>query len=197
MFRRMRGCPATGKNYHVFDKTTHKCKCGRWERGFKPKVEFVLARDECQICEREQAINANGSLVHHGYRRPGWGFIVGDCMGTDHQPYPCTDALEKYLIAVDAHIDRITKRLAKLPTLTTYEYKYIDRTSGKKEEKTRTINKGEEYRYDATERRTWPAFETLIENEKRAQETELKMATRERERVVARIHKADLPLEAP
>lgn len=40
----------------------------------------------CPICEGDYKVRAN-RLVHHGYQRPGTGFIVGDCPGVHHPPY--------------------------------------------------------------------------------------------------------------
>jgi hypothetical protein len=41
---------------------------------------------QCQICEGDQKLY-NGQMVHHGYRRPGCGEIIGDCPGVGHAPY--------------------------------------------------------------------------------------------------------------
>ena len=40
----------------------------------------------CQACFRVQAL-AKNVLVHHGYTRPGHGYISGDCAGVGHAPY--------------------------------------------------------------------------------------------------------------
>lgn len=47
---------------------------------------------ECQICEKEHKLADAASmgdlvLVHHGYRRPGHGSIVGDCPGVGYLAY--------------------------------------------------------------------------------------------------------------
>lgn len=187
---RMRGCPATGRMYHVFDKNTHQCKCGRWERGYKPKTEPVRPRAECQICEREQALDTSGNLGHHGYKRPGWGCIEGDCMGVGHKPYPETDALELYLTAVRNYIERCRKRLAELPTLTEIEYHYTVYVRHEKQQRTKVLKKGDEYRYDHEERTTFPGFEDRIKVEMGKMENEISFATKDEQRVIARIEKA-------
>lgn len=40
----------------------------------------------CSCCFRLQKLDANGNLVHHGYERPGYGYIVGDCYGVGLKP---------------------------------------------------------------------------------------------------------------
>lgn len=41
----------------------------------------------CPVCERHQKVTAGGAMVHHGFKRPGWGSIVGDCFGVGYQAY--------------------------------------------------------------------------------------------------------------
>jgi hypothetical protein len=178
---------------HRFDKATHRCVCGRWERGFKPKAEPVLPRAECQICERQQAVDGSGCLVHHGYRRPGWGFIQGDCMGVGYEPYPKTDALEVYLVAVRGHITRLETRLAEIPTLNEIPYRYTVRVNGKREERVRTIRRGDAYHYDFEERTSFPDFEYEEGLMIRGIEAELAFARDDEKRVAARIAKAKAP----
>lgn len=194
--RMSRGCPATGRMSHRFDKETHRCKCGRWQAGYAPKKEPTLPRDECQICERKQAVGSFG-LVHHGYRRPGWGCIVGDCMGSGHRPFPAFDALEQYLVAVRAEISRLEERLQELPTLVemTYTYKvgHDSPWSGKKaERRTVTVKKGD-VRKAWIEGGQWleiPAFESIVGWEETKVRGDLKGARDEEIRVVGRIAKA-------
>lgn len=110
---------------HRFDRATHRCTgCKRWQAGFAPKKENAKPRDECQICERKWAIDAHGTLVHHGYTRPGIGFIVGDCMGVGHQPYKKTDALEKYLGRLAQLLLDTQEELNELPNLRAFVYTY-------------------------------------------------------------------------
>lgn len=42
-------------------------------------------RGTCQRCAGSVAV-VNGVLAHHGYTRPGWGSIVGDCIGVNRKP---------------------------------------------------------------------------------------------------------------
>jgi hypothetical protein len=41
----------------------------------------------CPVCERHQKVTAHGAMVHHGFKRPGWGAIVGDCFGVGYPAY--------------------------------------------------------------------------------------------------------------
>lgn len=41
----------------------------------------------CPVCERQQRVTPKREMVHHGFRRPGWGAIVGDCFGVGYPPY--------------------------------------------------------------------------------------------------------------
>jgi hypothetical protein len=69
----------------------------------------------CQGCFATHSL-IGGVLVHHGYRRPGVGYIIGDCAGVGHQPYEISCELtksfhkhleEKVLPNVVAHLGRL------------------------------------------------------------------------------------------
>lgn len=188
----MRGCPATGRMSHNYDKETHRCKgCGRWQAGFKPKVEPVRPRAECQICECEQAIDRYGHMVHHGYKRPGCGYIQGDCYGVGHKPYPATDALEAYLKAVRAYIEGQEARLVVLPTLETYTYRYHVGYGSRRQEKTREMKRGDQGGFEFNEgQHHFPSFDDLIAREARQVEMNIRHAREDEKRVLARIENA-------
>lgn len=58
----------------------------------------------CPVCEGQQRLHKL-TMVHHGYRRPGYGQIVGDCFGVGFPPYELsTEGTEAYLVAVLAGI---------------------------------------------------------------------------------------------
>lgn len=40
----------------------------------------------CGACEKATKVR-NGKLVHHGYERPGYGYIEGDCFGVHYEPH--------------------------------------------------------------------------------------------------------------
>lgn len=45
----------------------------------------------CPVCESDIKVR-DGLLVHHGYKRPGHGYIVGDCFGVHRPPHELSDA---------------------------------------------------------------------------------------------------------
>lgn len=46
----------------------------------------------CPVCANDFKVRT-GLLVHHGYRRPGFGHIVGDCLGALRTPHETSDEL--------------------------------------------------------------------------------------------------------
>lgn len=61
----------------------------------------------------------NGTLAHHGYKRPGWGSIHGSCLGTAHEPWEVSPITGK--IALDYFTQRteiLQKQLKALPNAT-------------------------------------------------------------------------------
>jgi hypothetical protein len=99
----------------------------------------------CIVCSREIAVTKPGrlrvpadqpvfQLVHHGYRRPGDGFIVGDCFAVKLPPHEqASHAAEKYKgaaigwrIGAELHLEalrtgkvRVLHRPLKVPVPTT------------------------------------------------------------------------------
>jgi hypothetical protein len=72
-----------------------------------------------------------GSLVHHGYQRPGWGHIVGDCFGVHRLPHETSpDAAKAYLseLVLPVLEDRI-KTKARVETATVLMYTYPRRAA--------------------------------------------------------------------
>lgn len=195
MFRRMQICPITRKTIHKFDPATHRCECGKWERGYKPAKEPVRPRAECQICERQQAL-FGGNLGHHGYTRPGCGFIQGDCMGVGHEPYPKTDALELYRNFLNGHIAKCEAKLAKLaevPTLDHIMYRWTIKYGSKKGDYEVRVNRGDNYRHNYEQTGyTVPSFEELEKRMRLNLESEIRHATAEVSRVTKRIDAAQV-----
>lgn len=68
----------------------------------------------CQICSGVQKMN-RGKMVNHGFTRPGYGYIVGNCFGVNALPYEkssdtCTsyiDVLKDYLNTTEHTIARL------------------------------------------------------------------------------------------
>lgn len=72
----------------------------------------------CPCCEGTFKVR-DGSLVHHGYRRPGCGYIFGDCYGALKTPHETSPETAKGYLAVVTDMLAETKvKLAELPTLT-------------------------------------------------------------------------------
>lgn len=77
-------------------------------------TEHLTILGTCGICQREIAIE-NGLLVHHGYKRPGIGVIVGDCFGVGYEPYErSTKACEDYAKMLQDRVPGMEKRIADL-----------------------------------------------------------------------------------
>lgn len=179
------------KTRHTFDPVSHQCVCGKYAHGHTPPKKYAKPRAECQICERQQACDKDGTLCHHGYKRPGWGFIAGDCMGEGHAPYPATDALEKYLTRTKNYIKTCKSSLKDLPHRETIAYTF---KTFRPENKTVTLTykRGDDQYTHSKEYRSHclPSFDDLIERERVRLQSEIKNATSEQKRVEARIEKA-------
>lgn len=55
------------------------------------KIRFV---GFCPICEGDFRLRGN-KLVHHGFTRPGVGYIIGDCLAVHELPYELSDGVCK------------------------------------------------------------------------------------------------------
>lgn len=197
-----RTCPATGYLQCHFDRETHQCKCGRWQRGYAPAkvVANAKPRNECQICERKQALDASGKLGNHGYKRPGWGFIVGNCPGVDHLPFPETDALVRYLVRCVEYEATTVAELAALPLATEFKVT-VSRRVGRypnetKEEKTVVVTKPVDptaYHYNSYRPEEFyvPSFADELRIRTTRAERELGNVREEIKRVTARIAKGN------
>jgi len=174
---------------HKFDPQTHRCACGRYERGYKPKVEPVRPRGECQICEECFAL-VGGRLGHHGYQRPGVGFIIGDCMGVAHAPFPATDALEAYKAVCERVAAEADKRIAELQAATEVTYRYTVRVGREKTPKSVTLRKGEYAGWNAECGQPFPTFDAERRRQEWEQQDRRDQANREADRAGSRIAKA-------
>lgn len=168
--------------FHKFSPETHRCvRCYRWQNGFKPKKpEAEAQKGECQVCARKQCLTGGGALVHHGYRRPGYGSIVGDCFGVGHLPYPKTDALEKYVVALEQEVSRLNDQLANIPNVLS-----IFHTRGDKV--TVEVKRGDAGIFDPDWKRCVPSFETLLDRLARKLQSQINYAKQELVRVRERI----------
>ncbi len=78
----------------------------------------------CPVCERDIKVRDN-RLVHHGYQRPGHGYIVGDCFGVGYEPYElsktcCNDFLRFILSRIKMYADNL--RVLESPNGPEYLY---------------------------------------------------------------------------
>ena len=72
----------------------------------------------CPICGRLQMLRKVGNklvMVHHGYQRPGYGEIVGDCFGVHYQPYELSnEGNVAYKPALNRYRESVVARLKNL-----------------------------------------------------------------------------------
>ena len=72
----------------------------------------------CAICGKVQMLRKVGDkmvMVHHGYRRPGHGEIVGDCFGVGFQPYELSNEANKaFAPIIENHLKNAESYLVKL-----------------------------------------------------------------------------------
>lgn len=176
--------------YHRFDPATHRCTgCGRWQAGYAPKKVTKNPKAECQVCERQQCVDSRGVMVHHGYTRPGDGWIHGDCFGVGHKPYTATSALILWHDAVADLIGRTEDRLDNLPLAETLVYEYTEYLgNGVKRPATLLLKKGD--RADYTPHRSHPSFEDHQAFLIKIVSRELEQQRAELHRVAARIVRA-------
>lgn len=59
----------------------------------------------CGACENNVKRDARGRMVHHGYQRPGWGYIVGDCPGVGLLPHELSpEAAQRMALAINSAV---------------------------------------------------------------------------------------------
>ena len=73
----------------------------------------------CPACQR-QVKARDGKLVHHGYQRPGAGYIVGDCFGVGYEPHEISPkCAEDLKTLVTLRLGNEREALRHAPTKTT------------------------------------------------------------------------------
>ena len=84
------------------------------------KLKDLYVRDltntgTCPVCEGNFKRDGKGGMVHHGYQRPGDGFIHGDCFAVGYQPWEISpagamaylqNALRPHLEGAEHHLAR-------------------------------------------------------------------------------------------
>jgi len=63
----------------------------------------------CGACEGNVKRDARGRMVHHGYQRPGFGYIVGDCLGVGTVPWELSPEGKKKLVGALVHLHLATQ----------------------------------------------------------------------------------------
>jgi hypothetical protein len=68
----------------------------------------------CPICEGDFRLH-KGKLVHHGYKRPGTGYIEGDCIAVHRDPYEVScEVVKEYRLGLQSGLDGLRARLEEL-----------------------------------------------------------------------------------
>jgi hypothetical protein len=68
----------------------------------------------CPICEGDFKLHGD-KLVHHGFTRPGVGYIIGDCLSVHELPYELSDeTCRKYKAGCENALKGAQKYLARL-----------------------------------------------------------------------------------
>lgn len=196
------------KRFETADKTLRALE--RHLRALEKAAKVASETVECQVCERHQKATRSGDLVHHGYQRPGWGSIIGDCYGAGYAPFPAHDRLDIWLVRVREEIESVKKYLATLATAKTVtrmetDYKNFvsrGRGYGKKpviyeEPKTKLPEPTTKYDEDRetwstyfANKREWEKWEQVVNDVRRTRESEISGLEREAARVAARIKAA-------
>jgi len=71
----------------------------------------------CQICEGQFKLDTAKNMVHHGYKRPGHGYIVGDCMAVGCPAYEQScEVLKQYTQSLRDTLAAGREHLRKLET---------------------------------------------------------------------------------
>jgi hypothetical protein len=78
----------------------------------------------CPVCEARYKVRS-GLLVHHGYLRPGNGYIVGDCFAVGRTPHEVSPATaEAYRAATIHHIEVLETSKASVEQALELMYEY-------------------------------------------------------------------------
>lgn len=90
----------------------------------------------CPVCERAIKVR-DGLLVHHGYQRPGHGYIVGDCFGVHKPPFELSPdtAIEFQEEVIDPMLEEAERKIAQLDEWTEVPTKVLNRRTWRREEK--------------------------------------------------------------
>lgn len=92
----------------------NEISAGLRKLGDKSTVTRYLGN--CQICEGDFKLDpGTNKTALHGYKRPGHGYVVGDCMGARELPYELDNSvLKKYKVGLETQNKNADKYLKKL-----------------------------------------------------------------------------------
>jgi hypothetical protein len=82
----------------------------------------------CAVCEGRVKVQSN-RLVHHGYRRPGVGYIIGDCFGVGREPHELSDTCARVYLdeVVGPYLEKSLRRFEYMRDPPTMEFRYLER----------------------------------------------------------------------
>lgn len=102
----------------------------------------------CPVCETRFKVRS-GLLVHHGYKRPGDGYIVGDCFAVGMLPHEVSSATASaYRTSTTAHLEMLEASKVQIAEAT--ELTYTHKPLALKGNSTVSVNvqKGDLTRYE-------------------------------------------------
>lgn len=161
------------------DKNEVSCKRCAKSLGIEPatKVEKGSPTGTCQCCFGAFKLpRGKGKLSHHGYKRPGYGYDVGYCMGEGQLPYEKSCEVTRALMhRVSNYLEHRREYLSKLESgtverlivsMTDYSQP-LPRGEWKRPTKAVVVTKGDEevYSYDGRIGNVLPSFENALKRE--------------------------------
>jgi hypothetical protein len=126
---------------HLAEDGAYYTHLDAMERGaFRSNASKTRYIGFCPVCERYikcHHVRGHYVLVHHGYERPGEGYIVGDCFGVGHEPHEISPRLAQlYADTLRTMLAETQERLAELPRITKLTFTDYNR-------KTHTIDRSD------------------------------------------------------
>jgi hypothetical protein len=117
----------------------------------------------CPVCDSRFKVRG-GSLVHHGYKRPGHGFIVGDCFAVGRTPHEVSPETAKaYRERVELHLEVLEAHKVSTEQAEDLVYSYTIYVSHReKTPVTVHVKRGEDARYEGNHR--VPSFADVQRN---------------------------------
>ena len=112
----------------------------------------------CPVCDARYKVRG-GKLVHHGFRRPGYGHIVGDCFAVGMEPHESSPhAAEKYREHVQVQLAALESERVAMHSVETLGYTYkVSEGLGRSKSETVLLRNGDKGHYVGSAR--IPSFE--------------------------------------